>query len=43
MKINFTKKEYELLVTMIETADWVMHAHHAHERKGHRRLPGTQK
>jgi hypothetical protein len=33
MKINFTKKEYQLLVTMIETADWVMNAHHAHGRK----------
>ena len=28
MKINFTRKEYQQLVTMIEIADWVMTAHH---------------
>ena len=33
MKINFTKKEYRLLVTMMEISDWVMHAHHDVERK----------
>ncbi len=41
MKINFTKKEYQLLVTMIEIADWVMNSFHALDRddtKGHRSL-----
>ena len=41
MKINFTKKEYQLLVTMIEIADWVMNSFHPNERvdtKGHRLL-----
>jgi hypothetical protein len=33
MKINFTKKEYRLLVTMLEIADWVMTAHDIEERK----------
>lgn len=28
MKINFTKKEYKHLVTMIGIADWVINAHH---------------
>ena len=28
MKINFTKKEYKHLVTMLEIADWVINAHH---------------
>jgi glutamine synthetase len=32
MKINFTKKEYHLLVTMIEIADWVLNAHHADDQ-----------
>lgn len=32
MKINFTKKEYQLLVTMIEISDWVMNAFHSTER-----------
>lgn len=32
MKINFTKQEYRLLVTMIEIADWVMTAHDTEER-----------
>lgn len=27
MKINFTKKEYQQLVTMIEISDWVMNSH----------------
>jgi hypothetical protein len=27
MKINFTKKEYRLLVTLMEIANWVMTAH----------------
>ena len=41
MKINFTKKEYQLLVTMIEIADWVMNAFHPNDRvdtKDHRSL-----
>ncbi len=41
MKINFTKKEYRLLVTMIEIADWVMNAFHSNDRadtKDHRSL-----
>ena len=41
MKINFTKKEYWLLVTMIEIADWVMNAFHSNDRadtKDHRSL-----
>ena len=41
MKINFTKKEYQLLVTMIEIADWVMNSFHSHDRvdtKDHRSL-----
>lgn len=41
MKINFTKKEYRLLITMIEIADWVMNSFHAQERtdtKEHRVL-----
>ncbi len=32
MKINFTEKEYQQLVTMIEIGDWVMTAHHADDR-----------
>ena len=32
MKINFTKKEYQLLVTMIEISDWVMNAFHTTDR-----------
>ena len=27
MKINFTKKEYRLLLDMVEMADWVLNAH----------------
>jgi len=27
MKINFTKKEYAVLVEMTLIADWVIHAH----------------
>ena len=27
MKINFTKKEYELLANMMDIADWVLHSH----------------
>ncbi len=33
MKINFTKKEYQLLVDLLNTADWVLHAHTAGERQ----------
>ena len=33
MKINFTKQEYRLLVTMIEIADWVINAHDIDEPK----------
>lgn len=29
MKINFTKKEYRLLVEMLYLSDWMMHAHEA--------------
>ena len=32
MKINFTKKEYQLLVTMIEISDWVMTSHHSSDQ-----------
>ena len=41
MKINFTKKEYQILVTMIEIADWIMNAFHSNDRvdtKDHRSL-----
>jgi hypothetical protein len=27
MKINFTKKEYRLLLDMVEIAEWVLNAH----------------
>ena len=27
MKINFTKKEYHLLIDMLYLSDWVMHSH----------------
>jgi hypothetical protein len=33
MKINFTKKEYQLLVTMIEIADWVLTANDDTEKQ----------
>jgi hypothetical protein len=36
MKINFTKKEYRLLVTMIEISDWIMHAHPDADQPGTR-------
>ena len=32
MKINFTKKEYQLLVTMIEISDWVMNSFNTTDR-----------
>lgn len=32
MKINFTNKEYRLLVTMLDIADWIMNANHSGER-----------
>jgi len=33
MKIDFTQKDYPLLVTMIEIADWVIHAHYPGRRE----------
>jgi hypothetical protein len=33
MKINFTKKEYQLLVTLMEVADWVLTANDDEERQ----------
>ncbi len=33
MKINFTKKEYLLLLNLIEMSDWVLHAHAVGERE----------
>lgn len=32
MKINFTKKEYQMLVTMVEISDWVMNSFHTTDR-----------
>jgi hypothetical protein len=32
MKINFTKKEYQALVEMLLTADWVIRSHEEEPR-----------
>lgn len=32
MKINFTKKEYRILLDLIHIADWVLHAHSTDDR-----------
>ena len=36
MKINFTKREYQVLLEMIYLADWMLHAH---ERGGRKKDP----
>jgi len=33
MKINLTKKEYGLLIDLLEIADWVLNAYYPNERK----------
>lgn len=41
MKINITKREYRLLLDILNIADWVLHAHHVQkpsETEGHRQL-----
>ncbi len=32
MKINFTKKEYRILVELLHLGDWMLHAHDAEEK-----------
>jgi hypothetical protein len=32
MKINFTKKEYRILLDLIHIADWILHAHDSEPR-----------